>query len=343
MDTILNALAQRASGFDPADRANYIGASEVGRCQRLIKWQRMNPEVNTRDGKALTSMLRGRVFENEAIQLLRMEGRVLRQTGANQTLVQMGFLGAHTDGWDADPEGIPHPIEVKCPGQWGFKSWKENGLPLPIVDQAIAQAGLTNAPYTEVVVFNADDMSQRFTVEVAFDPERYETLQLRAAALMASIHADQIDGSCTLPFPGEPERGYCDSCPISASCQERKAGAASFAAGRTTSSQDITWLLDMETAVEELATAECEARAFDAYFERVDAAKAKVKGLLLPALEANGGSAEYTNGFGKVSLTRADRTSIDSKRLKAEQPQVFKDYTTTTTTDTLRVALKKED
>jgi len=339
----LQALAQRASGFDPAERVNYLGASEVGRCLRQIVWQRLNPDANTRDGKALTSMMRGRVFENEAIQILRLEGRILRQTGNRQTLVQLGFLGAHCDAWDADPDGIPHALEVKCPGQWGFKAWKENGLPVYIVDQAIAQAGLTHSPYTEVVVFNADDMSQRFTVEVPANAERFEELMDRAASVMACLHANELDGSTTNNFPGEPERGYCDGCPISASCLERKGGATTIAAGSTVTGQDITWLLDMEVAMEELATAEKEAAICEAYQERLDAAKAKVKGLLLASMEARGtDSAEYSNASGKVTLARTSRSSIDSKRLKAEKPEVFKDYTTTATTDTLRVAMKKE-
>lgn len=52
---------------------------------------------------------------------------------------------------------------------------------------------------------------------------------------------------------------------------------------------------------------------------------------------------KYGSARSTYTVTRADRSSIDTKALKAEKPEIYNAYVRTTTTDTLKVTVNKEE
>jgi hypothetical protein len=52
---------------------------------------------------------------------------------------------------------------------------------------------------------------------------------------------------------------------------------------------------------------------------------------------------KYESARSTYTVTRADRTSLDSKALKSEKPEIFDAYVRTTTTYTLKAMANKEE
>lgn len=242
------ALAHRfESGKEFPDRPNYVGASEVGYCIRSVVHRKVEDEKIT-DPAAMGRMNAGRVMEGEVVAMVRyLFDRQLERTGYRQVeLVDPDSpLRAHPDGlfrpfvaqdgpWVTlsidgklvTIDALPGPgvLEIKSAGGHLVRAWSRRGITnLAYPDQAQVQMGLSGRLWCILVVVSREDLSQATPFFVPFDENRFRELQQRARVIMghaAAARAAIANGEDPLPhYPaGEPDRGYCSSCPIADTC-----------------------------------------------------------------------------------------------------------------------------
>lgn len=197
-------------------RSEYVGASEVGGCPRLVTYRKALGIPWRPDAEAAGYMLPGRLAENEVIQFLRGIGldRSLSATGRSQvTLEDPDFpLKAHPDGFLAEEafeldesttyyrvdgsawnladlrpiiEG-PGIVEVKSGSSGVFKSAVRGGISPTYLDQTMGEMGLSGRRWTLVIFVSRDNLSRFAFFFIPFDPLHFAGLQRRAAAMMGS-------------------------------------------------------------------------------------------------------------------------------------------------------------
>jgi len=310
------------------DRTKYIGASEIGSCLRRVVLSKLYPEPF--DRASMGRMLAGKAMENEVVQLVRiaLNGR-LRNTGRAQLEFKHLTLPlvAHPDGtvlggiaWQ-DGDGI---LEVKTAGAATFKRYQNDGLPTQYLDQVQAQMGLSGFMWALLVLVSRENLSEMTTFTIQFDPEHYARLEVRAARAMdVSTYNIQND------LPGEPERGFCHTCPYAANCTAfqclRKAGESGEVAEVVR--------LQLECQMDELTTLERELEPLqDRTAELRDQIKATLSAYLINRVVLDGGV---------LQMVTSTRTSFDSKSLLRDTPDLYARYLKTATFTNLRVTTSK--
>jgi len=311
------------------DRTKYIGASEIGSCLRRVVLSKLNPEPF--DQASMGRMLAGKAMENEVVQLVRiaLNGR-LRNTGRAQLEFKHPTipLVAHPDGTvlagiaGLDGDGV---LEVKTAGAATFKRYQNNGLPTQYLDQVQAQMGLSpGLTWALVVLVSRENLAEMTTFTVRFDPEHYAQLEGRAARAM-----DILTYNIRNELPGEPERGFCHTCPYAVNCgvflDLRKAGESGEVAEVVR--------LQLECQMEELNTLE---RELEPIQERTTALRELIKttlsGYLINRVVLDGGV---------LQMVTSTRTSFDSKALLRDAPEIHARYLKTATFTNLRVTASK--
>ena len=199
------------------DRSQYIGASEIGSCLRRVVLSKLNPEPF--DLASMGRMIAGKAMENEVVQLVRitLNGR-LRNTGRVQLDLCHPTLPfhAHPDGriiggFDGlDGDGV---LEVKTASASTFKRFQSDGLPQNYQDQVQAQMGLAGLTWALLVLVSRENLAEMTTFTIRFDPEHYAELEVRATKA-----ANALKNNIQNDLPGEPERGFCHTCPYSGNC-----------------------------------------------------------------------------------------------------------------------------
>lgn len=307
-----------------SDRTWYLGASEVGQCLRaVIANKRTKP---TLDRASQGRMLAGRALENEVVQLLRLAvDHQIRDTGRAQREYHHPELPfrAHPDG-RLVREGGDGVLEVKTASASTFKRYQRDGLPPHYIDQVQAQMGLSGLTWAMVVLVSRESLGDVETFELAFDPDHYKRLEARARA--ASLYL--LDHSTAGLPDGEPDRGFCHTCPHSTSCTalaERRGRIESGILPEIVS-------LQLDAQVEELALLE-------ASVEPMQTRIADLRELIRYALESYGTS-KVALDMATVHLVTNTRTSFDSKALQRESPELFSRYLKTSTYATLRVTFR---
>jgi len=310
------------------DRTKYIGASEIGNCLRRVVCSKLQPEPF--DQASMGRMLAGRAMENEVVQLVRvaLNGR-LRNTGRVQLDLHHPTLPfhAHPDGriiggFDGlDGDGV---LEVKTASASTFKRFQSDGLPQNYIDQVQAQMGLSGLLWGLVVLVSRENLAEMTTFTIRFDPGHYARLEERAVRAVGVLTSNnnQVD------LPGEPERGFCHTCPYSAQCAiyqgQREAGMRGEIPEATR--------LQLECQLEELASLESIAEPAQ---ERISELRDQVK----VALQMSG-TDKVLLGNGIVQIVESSRTSFDSKALQRESPDLYSRFQKTSTFATLRITHK---
>lgn len=303
-------------------RSSYFGASEIGLCLRATIGGKLEPQPL--DALSMGRMLAGRALENEIVQIIRamLPGQV-RETGRAQQELHHPELPfrAHPDGRITGDSGDAL-LEVKTASAATFKRYVEHGLPEHYVDQVQAQMGLAGIHKAIVVLASRENLAQVQVFEVSFEPGRFALLEERAAT--GALHLAQG----TLP-EGEPERGFCVTCPMASSCgamQERRS------AGQR---GEIPALLklQLEAQAEELSELES---SLEPLLTRASELREQIR----QSLDLSGAKRIHLDSA-TVQLVSNSRTSFDSKALLRESPEIYNRFLKTTTFTNLRVSWKR--
>ncbi|MBK8793325.1 MAG: YqaJ viral recombinase family protein [Holophaga sp.] len=323
---IQNALQSRMNQKGHlGDRTQYIGASEIGSCLRRVAFSKLYPE--SLDPASIGRMLAGRAMENEVVQIVRLSlNGNLRNTGRVQLDLHHPTLPfhAHPDGRIAggfdglEGDGV---LEVKTAGAATFNRYESEGLPQNYRDQVQTQMGLAKLSWALVVLVSRECLSEMATFTLRFDPEHYAHLEERAALAASALQ----DSAIREQLCGEPERGYCYSCPYSADCA---AYIAQREAGKRGEIPEVT-RLQLECQCEELASLESNLGPMQ---ERVTELRDQVKSALLCT-----GANRVVLENGIIQIVESSRTCFDSKSLQREAPDVFARFQKTSKFSTLRI------
>ena len=310
------------------DRTNYIGASEVGLCLRRVVSSKLFPEPS--DQASMGRMLAGKAMENEVIQLVRiaLNGR-LRNTGRVQLDLKHPTLPFHahpdgrlTGGFDGlDGDGV---LEVKTASASTFKRYQSDGLPQTYLDQVQAQMGLSGLTWALLVLVSRENLADQTTFTIRFNPEHYARLEERAARAIRVLTQNNI----LEELSGEPDRGFCYSCPYSRNCESF---SALREAGQRGEIPEVT-RLQLECQLEELSSLESMSGPMQ---DRISELRDQVKTALL-----NTGASRVVLDNGTVQMVESSRTSFDSKSLQREAPDLYSRFQKTSTFSTLRINLK---
>jgi len=314
------------------DRTQYIGASEVGSCLRRVVSSKLYPEPL--DLASMGRMLAGRAMENEVVQLVRLalNGR-LRNTGRVQLDLHHPTLPfhAHPDGriiggFDGlDGDGV---LEVKTASASTFKRYQSDGLPQNYLDQVQAQMGLSGLTWALVVLVSRENLAEMATFIIRFDHRHYARLEERATRAMRVMTSCVETYNIQNDLPGEPDRGFCHTCPYSANCDVFQAQRE---AGKRGEIPEVT-RLQLECQLEELAELESIAEPAQ---ERITELRDQVK----VALQMSGANKVLLEN-GIVQMVDSSRTSFDSKALQRDAPDMYAHFQKTSTFSTLRITHK---
>lgn len=313
------------------NRSEYIGASEIGICQRKVILSKVDPKPF---GLAsMGRMLAGRALENEVVQIIRiaLNGK-LRNTGRAQNNFHHPTLpfhahpdGAIIGGFDGHlGDGI---LEVKTASSSTFKKYCSDGLPLIYLDQVQAQMGLAGLSWALVVLASRENLAELATFMLTFDPGHYADLEERASSLVDVLTSNNIQKE----LPGEPERGFCHTCPYSQDCPAFQAQQTAGASGEI---PDLV-RFQLEAQVEELSSLESIVEPAQA---RVSELREQIKETLQLI-----GAGKVALDNGTVQLVASARTSLDSKALQREAPEVFKRFQKASTFTSLRISHRGEN
>ena len=320
---LTTALRSRIS-MNPrqSPRHAYIGASEIGLCLRsVLAGKHTRPDL---DAAAMGRMLAGRALENEVVQLVRTAyGTNLRDTGRVQREYVHPTLPfrAHPDGRISGEEG-DGILEVKTAGASAFGRYQANGLPPHHVDQVQAQMGLSGLSWGLVVLVSRENLSELISLPVTFDPEHYRRLEARAGKA-----APHLQDPSRLP-EGEPERGFCFSCPFSAACPAFQ--ALRETGGRGEVPEVVR--LQLECQLEELTVLERQLEPLEARTADLrDQIRTALGTCLIDRVVLEGGIAQ---------LVTTQRTSLDARALQRDEPDVYARYLTHTTCTSLRITTR---
>jgi CRISPR-associated exonuclease Cas4 len=310
------------------DRTQYIGASEVGSCLRKVVLSKIFPEPF--DQASMGRMLAGKAMENEVVQIVRiaLDGR-LRNTGRVQLDLRHPTLPfhAHPDGriiggFDGlDGDGV---LEVKTASASTFKRYQSDGLPQNYIDQVQAQMGLGGLLWALVVLVSRENLAEMTTFTMKFDPDHFTRLESRAALATTALRENNIQEE----LMGEPERGFCHTCPYSGNCAIYQVQRE---AGKRGEIPEVT-RLQLECQLEELSSLESMSGPMQ---DRISELRDQVKTALL-----NTGASKIVLDNGTVQTVESSRTSFDSKSLQREAPDLYSRFQKTSTFSTLRINFK---
>lgn len=321
---------------DLGDRSTYIGASEVGRCARRVVHEKINGRGEL-SPDAAGRILRGRALENEVVQLMRLQadelGWTVTNTGKNQVELRDGWLRGHPDGYLNG-----RVFDVKTASGIVFKWYAKNGLPTAYKEQVIANTGMhnrmngTSVDMAHIVMVNIDTMED-LIFDIECPDDLYEEILDRADTMAACIASNQLP-------EGEPERSsatICKDCPIRKDCTAftvAKAKKAAHACLPFAVEVDLADKISAINAIYESSEYEDAKRLID----KAEAIKEEIKTLVKPYPVKS-----YEEQGVKITTSTSERTTVDSKKLKAEQPAIYEKYTTTTNVTSVKVTFPTED
>jgi hypothetical protein len=222
---IREALDAHASGLQRAfdhDRAQTVGASEVGQCARKVYWTKNadDPAHSAQRDEGYVdgwgARLRGQVFEDHFwVPAMRARfGDALKFAGAEQQTFVSGFLSATPDGLVAAPDGC-FLIECKTVDP----RTKLDGAKPAHAFQVQVQLGLvreiTGYKPTHAIISYTDTSFWNEVIEftIAFDPAIYETAKRRAAKIVTALSFDELKPEGWIAGGKE-----CEWCPFTKAC-----------------------------------------------------------------------------------------------------------------------------
>jgi hypothetical protein len=216
------------------DRANTIGASEIGACLRKT-WFGKNdaphdPDYRDRYG----ARLRGNLIEDHywvpGIRASLPEGVTLHLAGEEQRTIVDGYLSATPDGVLAGlprgclaPVGIPdigpsRCLAVECKSidpRADLRTARSHHVFQTQVQMGLLRAHTPYKPeYALISYVDASFLDEVTEFPVAFDPAVYKAAQARSRAIMAAT--DPLELSAEGKIAGGAE---CSYCPWASHCQ----------------------------------------------------------------------------------------------------------------------------
>lgn len=317
-----------------SDRHTYVGGSEVGGCAREVAWKKVDPErAKVKDPEAAGRMLAGQILENGIVQIVRASfGGVVRGTGRRQSELRHDVvpLRSHPDGklswkveWvegmqlayldedgkecfsDMPPEG-PGTLEVKTANSAVFRKYLKEGLPPRYRDQTQTEMGLSGTGWTLIVLVNRENLSQFVSFLSFFNGDHYQTCVDRSRLIISASEKVRAGaGDDALP-DAEPERGWCSYCSLKDDCPAHAFREVDETGTKT---------LPEDLAIEAEVLAE-EARELKPHADRYKVVADKFKSLLVD----NG----VMEAFGFYLQRNEGRSSVDTKRLESENPELYK-------------------
>jgi hypothetical protein len=219
------------------DRANTVGASDVGKCARQTYYAKNEGDAdfgaprNPDFVESWGASTRGRVFEDRFwVPALRAEyGARLLYAGEQQETFTLGFLSATSDALvvDVEPDvlallgvadiGGDGSLILECKSI--YPRAKLDGPRLEHVFQAQVQLGLLHVltdhrpEYALISYADASFWDLVYEFPIRRDPAVFATAQQRATKIMTATAAEQLAPEGYIAGAGE-----CDRCPFSQAC-----------------------------------------------------------------------------------------------------------------------------
>lgn len=327
---VLARMRHDSSGL--GDRSRYVGASEVGKCMRAVALGKVDPAEIT--GKSVHAMRMGQVLESETLDTyldwLCLENGVKRTDIGlvTQVALEAGPLRAHLDALlYLDEDDAALLVEIKSVGAKTFEKALAGEIS-PIYETQV-KAGLLLAEYKGaktgghgVLVYGLqDDLRTILPVSIPRPTdEEAAWIEGRAASIMQAV-AEGPDACAALP--AEEDRGFCFSCPYKAGCPAMESKAAKRTSKKEqAASTEASFELQVkaEMLIPQILTLQAQADHIKA---ELDPMRDELKSLM-----AAEGIAELAAGPGAASITVSKpRETVDTRRLKAEMPEVAAKYT----------------
>jgi hypothetical protein len=232
----------RAHGRVFEDRANTVGASDIGRCGRQVFYVKNETDAdfgaprNPDFTESWGATMRGRIFEDHFwVPALRARyGERLRFAGAQQETFALGFLSATPDallvalGGDAlAPLGVPDiggdgSLALEC--KTVDPRSKLAGPRLEHIYQAQVQLGLLHEltshrpEYSLISYVDASLWDLIYEFPIRRDPTIFEEAQRRSARILTATAAEQLAPEGWIAGGRE-----CELCPYSRACGGERA------------------------------------------------------------------------------------------------------------------------
>lgn len=322
-------------------RENYLGASEIGGCPRLVAAKKVRDGLDVVDPDGAGRMESGSALENLVVQMIRRGpfGRFIRKTGnAQEELSHPSIpLRCHPDGeilsldeffaptdelsvllWDGAEAVIqlseldgPGALEVKTMSSHAFRKAKRGGISEGYKDQVTTQLGLSGKRWGILVAVSRDNPADCLVFFVRFDAERWAGIQARGEMIWTSVEKIR-EGILSYPegLPaGDPERSWgCDKCPIADECPA--VAVLRSLAGDGKGTIPDSEVDDIEALADEFLALKPEADRFESVKETL---KTRLS-------ELNVSKAVLPSGRPVSISERQGRESADLKALKANYP-----------------------
>jgi hypothetical protein len=290
------------------DRAQTVGASEVGQCARKIYWLKNadDPAYSAPQDEGYVegwgARLRGQIFEDHFwVPAMRARfGSTLKFAGENQTTFASGFLSATPDGLVATPDDC-FLIECKTIDP----RTKLDGPKPSHMFQVQVQLGLvreiTGYKPAHAIISYTDSSFWNEVIEfkVKFDPALYETAKKRAAAIATALAFDELKPEGWIAGGKE-----CEYCPFSKACGRERTRVPEQAA--TADPQFAAEIADLAHTAKRLEA------AADATTEQLRAVQSEIR----DRLRAKGLRRVVGNGVSVLWSAIKGRQSFDMKGIR---------------------------
>ncbi|NPA64471.1 MAG: hypothetical protein GXO16_05810 [Epsilonproteobacteria bacterium] len=315
------------------DRSGYVGASEIAYCPLKIYYDKVEPDGFTGNGRTE----RGHAIEVALIRLLKEGGLDVRYYGHNQKEFKHtdAPLVAHPDGIIYEAFERPHKkdpsktvtdhkemgvVEVKSLGSEYFRQIKE---PLSSwVVQTRLNAWMAGLPKALLIAVNASDLEDLKWWEFeAMSDEEAKVYVEKAKKIFAAIELG------VEPI-AEPSQESCKWCAHKGKCHTRWVPSEE-AKAKEVEADDAT----KEAIAKMIEAKELKAKAK----ELEDEAKAKI----IEAAKENEAAKIVGDGAIAIIEHRKGRTTIDTKKLFAEHPEIDRSKYEKKTKDSVVIKIKE--
>jgi len=196
---------------DLGDRTQYVGASEIGCCPRMVYLKKLAEDK----AKTTGSQARGHFTENAVVRMLKEDGTDIRWYGKRQKHLQVSALHTHVDGILYASKHPVATLEVKSIDPRGFYS--EITIPRKWIGQVYAEMGLAHLRFDEritegkLILVDASNYENRLAYRFQYSPEKFNALVEKAKWLVGCIAIGDE------PKPDQDDFD-CKYCPFKADC-----------------------------------------------------------------------------------------------------------------------------
>jgi putative phage-type endonuclease len=294
-----------------AERQNGVGGSDVAAIMGLSPWKapytlwaEKTGRVQAEDISGKEAVAMGTELESDVVEMYKRrnpQARV-RVVNAIAQSIKRPWARASVDGLTSDPELGVGVLEIKTGGS--EKAW-ENGVPLYYQTQVAHYLSVTGYAFADVAALIGDHGLHYHQIRIMRDEEDIAAVE----SAVDTFWLDCVQG---------------DKVPLAVAA-DAKAVTEVGSPGNDELMPSVS--RDLADRIRDYVVAQEEARA----------AKAKADDLATGIKAALGQYKGCVTDTNKVTLARFERTSIDSKKLKDEYPDVFAECSKTSTSNRFSV------